>query len=295
MKNKYKNITIPYDVWNDKEKYVTYYYKDKEYNKINKVLVAFVDFELSYHFDANGITKEVHSFEEVIESLLVNYKNFYISRKYRDEYSNNEYEYITKLKQALLKNKLKLFYDEPREKFNIFNHKHKQAFDEIYNKYKDVVIPKKVKCKTYNRKYYVVGGRMYSSVLTALDQVFDYSLFYEYGGSPRVNSNASFHQHDFTTILSDIFSNFDKFKIYAYQKDFYSKQELLLIDLITKKLKQMKYQPVHKKYDEEYIQEYNYLINNRRYLKILFFNIKEKIDTRRFNRKDLENHKIKED
>jgi hypothetical protein len=296
MKNKYKNITIHYEVINTKEKTITYYYKDKEYTKLSKVIKAFVDFELTYHFDENGITKEVHSFDEVIESLLVNYKNFYISRKYREEYSEYEYDYITKLKQSLLKNKLHLFYDEPRERFyRLSDYKHRKAYNEIYDKYKDLAIPKKVRNSVYKRKYFVVGGRMQYSVISALDEVFNESLYYEYGGSPRGNSNASTHQHDFNTIITDIFKNYDIFKIYAYQKVCYSSQELVLIDLIMKKLKSMKYVPVKNQYDEEYMQEYNYLINNNKFIRLFFFNIRDKIATRRFNRKDLENHKIKED
>ncbi len=296
MKNKYKNITIPYHVYDPKEKYTCYYYKDKEYTKLNKLFNDFVDFELTYHFDENGKTKEVHNYNEVIESLLVNYKNFYISRKYRDEYSDSEYEYITKLKEALLKNKLKVFYESrfPKE-FGLFDFRHKKAYKEIYDKYQNVVVPKRVKSTVYNRKYFVVAGIMYDSVLFALDQVFNYSLYYEYGGSPRANSNASHHQHDFDAVIIEIFRNFDEFKIYAYQKDFYSKQELYLLDLISKKLKKMNYTPVKSQYDEEYMNEYNYLVNNRKFIKLFFFNIKDKIETARFNRKDLENHKIKED
>ncbi len=296
MKRKFKNITIPYIDVNAKEKTITYYYKDKEYTKLNKVLKAFVNYELTYHFDENGKTKEVHNFEDVIESLLINYKNFYINRKYRKEYSDSEYEYISKLKQSLLKNNLKIYYDEPKKIFwRLSEWKQRKAYNEIYDKYKDVVVPKKVKSTIYNRKYYVVAGRMHFSVISALDEVFNYSLYYEYGGSPRAHSNASFHQHDFMTIISDTFSNFDKFKIYAYQKECYSEQELLLIDLILKKLKKMNYKPIKKHYDEEYIQEYNYLVNNRKYVRLLWFNVKESLAEHRYKRKDLDNHKQKEE
>ena len=57
----------------------------------------------------------------------------------------------------------------------------------------------------------------------------------------------------------------------------------------------MNYTPVKSQYDEEYMNEYNYLVNNRKFIKLFFFNIKDKVQTARFNRKDIENHKIKED
>lgn len=296
MQNKYKNITIPYKTFNKNDNYTYYIYKDKEYTKLNELMKDFIDFELTYHFEANGTLKTVHNFNDVIESLLVNYKNFYISRKYKEEYSDSEYEYITRLKQALLKDKLKLSY-KPRfeQTFKFYEKKHKEAYEEIYEKYKKIIVPKKVKSTIYNRKYYVVAGIMYESVIHALDEVFNYSLYYEYGGSPRGGSNASFHEHDFETIIYSIISNFDKFKIYSYQRELYSNQELYLMDTMMKKLKKMKYKPVSNRYDEEYMHEYNYLVNNRKYIRLFFFNMKDSLEERRRKRKDLENHKLKEE
>ena len=136
---------------------------------------------------------------------------------------------------------------------------------------------------------------MYESVIHALDEVFNYSIYYEYGGSPRGESNASYHEHDFATIISDMFTNFDDFKLYKYQKQLYSSQELYLIDLITKKLNKVNYKPVDPIYDEEYMHEYNYLINNKKYIKLFFFNIRDHIAEKRYERKNLNNHKLREE
>ena len=73
MKNKFKNITIPYKYYNKKDNYTCYIYKDKEYTRLNELFKDYVNFELTYHFEANGNLKTVHNFDDVIDSLLTIY------------------------------------------------------------------------------------------------------------------------------------------------------------------------------------------------------------------------------
>lgn len=293
MKSKYKNIVIPY-LHFDKKRNSTYYiYNDKEYFKLSDLTKAFIKYELTYHFDANGKTKEVHNLWEVIEQVIKYPKDFHIPRKYYEEYSDDERQYILKLKQSLLKNKLKLLETNKFEDFKWYQKKDKEIYEEIYQKYYNVVIPKKIYIPYYDRKFYIVGGNMYEDIIGALDEIYNNSMYYAYGGSPRVQTNSSFHGHNFNEIFEGVIYNFDKFKIYDYQKECYSKQELYLLELMRKKLKELGYNPVTRDYDNDSYNEYVYLKENHKYLSLLLYNIKESLKERKFKREKLNSHKQK--
>lgn len=296
MKSRYHNITVPY-LYFDKKRNKTYYiYKDKEYIYLNDLTKAFIDFELTYHFETDGKLKEVHNFDDVIEGLLNNYRDFHIARKYLSEYSENELNYLHKLNNALLKDRLKLNYDYSKmpATFKPSEKKYQKAYYEAMRKYANVIKPRKVTIATYNEKFYVVGGIIQENIISALDQVFDYSLYYEYGGKPRSTSNASFHEHDFKSIISSIFSNYNNFKLYKHQYDCYSKQEIFLITEILDKLKKMNYKVVSRNYSNLDYEEYFYLKDNHKYFSLLLFNIKDYFKDKEYEKERLEAHKIKE-
>ena len=85
MKRKYKNITVPYFYFDDKNNNSYFIYQDKEYTKLNELFKDFIDDELTYHIEVKDKQKEVHNLEDVVELLINNYKTFKIPRKYYEE------------------------------------------------------------------------------------------------------------------------------------------------------------------------------------------------------------------
>jgi len=296
MKNKYRNITIPFLYYNKNKHRTFWIYKNKEYTNLNEVTKAFIDFQLTYHFEIDGRIIEVHNFDDVLENLLIYPKDFYIARKNLSEYSENELTYINKLTDSLLKDTLSLRFDytEFGLNFKLFERKHRKAHEEALRKYAKVIKPRRVTIDAYRDKFYVVGGTIQENIISALDLVFDYNLYYEYGGKKRNTSNSSFHEHDFKTIISSIFSNYNKFKIHKYQYDCYSKQELFLIKEILNKLKEMNYQEVKRQYTNLDYEEYFYLKDNHKYLSLLLFNIRDYLKDQEYEKERLNAHKIKE-
>ena len=73
MKRKFKNITVPYFYFDDKNNNTYFIYQDNKYYKLNDLFKAFIDEELTYHIEINKKIKEVHNLEDVAELLINNY------------------------------------------------------------------------------------------------------------------------------------------------------------------------------------------------------------------------------
>ena len=73
MKRKFKNITIPYFYFDDKNNTTYFIYQDNKYYKLNDLFKSFIDEELTYHIEINKKIKEVHNLEDVAELLINNY------------------------------------------------------------------------------------------------------------------------------------------------------------------------------------------------------------------------------
>ncbi len=296
MKRKLKGITIPY-LYYDKSKNYTYYiYKDKEYTNLDKLFTDFVGSYLTYHFNINEKTHEVHNLSEVLEALLKNKKSFSIPKNYKEEYSKEEYAYITKLQDRLLNEKLKIENNQLYEhKFtikNIFEYRLFKFTKEIFEKYKKIAIPKKIHSNIFNHDYYVVAGSAYESIYHALDEVFDDSLYYQFGGTKKENNRSHFHSHNFDDLISLIFERSSKFKIHVFQQEFYSKQELEFLNKLADKLKKMKFHSVERNIDELDYEEYFYLKDNKKYLSLLIHNIRFYKEEKKYRNDVLNSHKI---
>lgn len=296
MKRKLKGITIPY-LYYDKSKNYTYYiYKDKEYTNLDKLFTDFVGSYLTYHFNINEKTHEVHNLSEVLEALLKNKKSFSIPKNYKEEYSKEEYAYITKLQDRLLNEKLKIENNQIYEhKFtikNIFEYRLFKFTKEIFEKYKKIAIPKKIHSNIFNHDYYVVAGSAYESIYHALDEVFDDSLYYQFGGTKKENNRSHFHSHNFDDLISLIFERSSKFKIHVFQQEFYSKQELEFLNKLADKLKKMKFHSVERNIDELDYEEYFYLKDNKKYLSLLIHNIRFYKEDKKYRNDVLNSHKI---
>ncbi len=296
MKRKLKGITIPY-LYYDKSKNYTYYiYKDKEYTNLDKLFTDFVGSYLTYHFNINEKTHEVHNLSEVLEALLKNKKSFSIPKNYKEEYSKEEYAYITKLQDRLLNEKLKIENNQLYEhKFtikNIFEYRLFKFTKEIFEKYKKIAIPKKIHSNIFNHDYYVVAGSAYESIYHALDEVFDDSLYYQFGGTKKENNRSHFHSHNFDDLISLIFERSSKFKIHVFQQEFYSKQELEFLNKLADKLKKMKFHSVERNIDELDYEEYFYLKDNKKYLSLLIHNIRFYKEDKKYRNDVLNSHKI---
>ncbi len=296
MKRKLKGITIPY-LYYDKSKNYTYYiYKDKEYTNLDKLFTDFVGSYLTYHFNINEKTHEVHNLSEVLEALLKNKKSFSIPKNYKEEYSKEEYAYITKLQDRLLNEKLKIENNQLYEhKFtikNIFEYRLFKFTKEIFEKYKKIAIPKKIHSNIFNHDYYVVAGSAYESIYHALDEVFDDSLYYQFGGTKKENNRSHFHSHNFDDLISLIFERSSKFKIHVFQQEFYSKQELEFLNKLADKLKKMKFHSVERNIDELDYEEYFYLKDNKKYLSLIIHNIRFYKEDKKYRNDVLNSHKI---
>lgn len=295
MKLKYKNITIPYLVY-DNIKGPYYIYNNKEYTDYNKLFNDFLGSYLTYHFVIKDKEKEVHNLSEVLEELIKYKEDFSIPRKYRDEYSKDEYKYINLLKKQLLDNTLKSEYT-PKKDFNYSKKEYgsKKIFNfskEVYEKYKKTIVPKKIYSEDLKRYFYVTSGEYYYTIYRALDNVYNNSLYYQFGGTKSQNNRSHFHSHNFEELIDMIFKVSSKFKIHVSQREFYSEQELIFLEKLSKKLKAMKFQSIEQQYDNIEWQEYNYLKDNKKYLSLLIHNIKYYNKEKKYKKEVLRSHKI---
>lgn len=296
MKLKYRNITVPYKAY-DKSKKLSYYiYKNKEYTDYNELFTDFIGSYLTYHFEIKDKEKEVHNLSEVLEALLKHKEDFDIPKKYQEEYSPEEYKYITLLKKKILANSLKLADESDKEfiysKSEYGNKKNFHIAKQVYEKYKKLTIPKKVHFPELDLDYYVVAGSYFYSIYHALDQVYDNSLYYQFGGTKSQNNRTHFHSHNFEELVDMVFKKSNKFKIHVSQSEFYSKQELEFLEKLSEKLKNMKFRSVEQNYDKIDVQEYNYLKDNKKYFSLLIHNIKYHNINRQYEKAVLKSHKI---
>lgn len=295
MKLKYRNITIPYRIYDSKQNYTYYIYKDKKYTDLNKLFNDFLGSYLTYHFQLKDEIKEVHNLYEVVEALVKNKEHFKIPKKYHEEYSDDEYKYLFELQKKLLNDKLKIEYDKDFEfkysKKEFGNHKYFNFSKEIYNKYKKVKVPKKIHSEIYDNDYYVVAGRAYDNIFSALGEVYDNDLYYQFGGTKNQNNRTHSHAHNFEDLIWMIFSNSSKFKIHIFQRQFYSAQELEFLSKLSEKLKKLKFHSVEHSIDID-VEEYFYLKDNKKYLKLFYYNIKYYLADKKAQKEKLKAHKI---
>ena len=261
MKAKYRDITVPYRIFDSKENYTYYIYKDKKYTDLNKLFTDFLGFYLTYHFNIKEKEKEVHNLSEVLEAVIKHKENFSIPNKYKKEYSTDEYKYIKDLLSKLIKNLLKAEYEPDKEfkkRLKDIAHWKQIDFEKIiYEKYSKVYVPRKIHFKEFNRDYFVVAGSYYESVYGALDQVYDNNFYYQFGGTKSRNNRSHFHSHNFDDLIAMVFNTSSKFKIHSNQREFYSEQELEFLTKLSAKLQKMKFHSPEQTYDtldaEEYI------------------------------------------
>jgi len=293
MKRKFKNITVPYKYYDKKENYTYYIYKDKKYYDLNKLFKVFLGSYLIYHYEIKDKIKEVYNLSDVLYDLIQNYDTFNIPSKYKKEYSTMEYEFINNLQKTLKDNKLNPPYvNKFSYEGRIVDSKNYQFTKNVYYKYKDVKIPKRIKSDIYHHNYYVVGGTYYESLYYALDDVYGDYLEYQFGGTKKINNRTHLKAHNFDDLISLIFSNTNKFIIHVFQQEYYSKQELDFLNLLADKLNNMGYKSVQRKYNSLNTTEYNYLKDNHKYFKLLIHNIRYKKEERKYQKEILKSHKL---
>ena len=295
MKYKYRNITVPYRVNNNKTPYMYYIYNDKEYTDLNKLFTDFLGSYLTYHYELKGKEKEVHNLSEVVEAVVKNPEDFKIPKKYQEEYSEDEYKYIFTLQKKILNKNLKL--EAPaEEEFNhrlsdFGNKKLYNFYKEMFEKYKNVKMPKKVHSDTYNVDYFVVAGRVYEDIFGALGEVYLNDLYYQFGGTKNPNNRTHSHAHNFEDLINMVFIDNSKFKIHVFQRQFYSNQELEFLSKLSDKLKKMKFHSAERKQNID-VEEYFYLKDNKKYVRLFFHNIKYYLADREYQKEVLKSHKI---
>ena len=296
MKLKYKNITVPYRVCNDKkENYIYYIYNDKKYTDLNKLFTDFLGSYLTYHYEVKGKEKEVHNLSEVVEALLKNKNDFKIPKKYKEEYSESEYQYIFELQKRLISENLKIEDNldiEPKySKLGFITRKEYKFYKEVYDKYKNVKIPKKIHSNIFKHDYYVVAGRAYETIFGALSEVYNNEMYYQFGGTKNPNNRTHLHSHNFEDLVSMIFDYSSNFKIHVFQREFYSKQELEFLTKLSDKLKSMKFHSIERSMNID-VEEYFYLKDNKKFLKLFIHNIKYCIAENKYQKEKIKSHKI---
>lgn len=292
MQRKYKNITVPYRYFNQNKNYTCYILNDKEYFDLNELFKDFIGCYLTYHFEVKENVYEVHNLSEVIEALIKNKDTFKIAKEYKVEYSEDELKYLKSLQKALLNDKLKIAYENTRE-INMKDYSTRSSYilaKEVYDKYRKVVIPKKVKIN--NCEYYVVAGEYFESIYHALEIVFDSNLYYQFGGTKKENNRNHLHSHFFDDLISLIFTNSEQFKIHVFQKQYYSQQELDFLSKLSEKLRSMNFHSVTFNPDRIEYEEYWYLKDNKKKLRLIVNNLKWRKLNKEYKKAVLDSHKI---
>lgn len=294
MKLKYRNITVPYRIYNTKGNYFYYIYQNKKYTDHNKLFTDFLGSYLTYHYEIKDKLCIVHNLNEVLESLLNNPKDFNIPKNYKEEYSQDEYKYIIKLKDKLLNNDLKKL-ENNNKTLELKDFKNKKQYNfakEIYEKYKNIKFPKKVHSDEFNKDYYVLAGEYYETIYAALREIYEDDLYYQFGGTKTQNNRSHFHSHNFEDLISMIFDYSNKFKIHVSQREFYSEQELEFLKVLSIKLKKMNFHSVERTHNSLDYEEYFYLKDNKEYIRLLIHNIRYTISERKYQKEKLKSHKI---
>ncbi len=296
MKFKYRNITVPYFYYDKKENYSYYIYNDKKYSDLNTLFNDFLGFYLTYHYKIEDTEQEVHNLNDVVEAVVKYKEKFSIPTKYKKEYSNEEYKYITKLQKALVNNELKLYPQPERElkysKREFDNRKNFEFTKKIKEKYDKIVIPKKIHSEEYDKDFFVAGGEYFQKIVNALDLSFDGSFYYQFGGTKNQNNRTHFHSHNFDDLIAMVFDMPSKFKIHTNQSEFYSAQELELLTKLSEKLRKLKFQPPVYKNDPGEMDEYCYLKDNNKFIRLFFHNLKYERKYRKHKKAVLEAHKV---
>jgi len=299
VKRSFKNINIPYHYYDKVKLRSGYIYNNKEYFDLNLLFNDYVGSYLTYHFEINNELKEVHNLSDIANYMLENYETFEIPDKYKDEYSQDEYKYFNSLKRDLLNDKLEKspFMYRPMKFKDIFKYPIDYLVFLELKKYKDVSMPKKIYSKILKRDVYVLYGEFYENAMYALTSIFYGSFYYQFSGDGVENSCEHSHQHDFEAVIDDIFSNFDNFIIYDFQKQFYSKQELDFIDKLVNKLKEDNYTSIfYKKSNDDFdktYEEYKNFKDNKKHFKLFILNIKDYFKSKKFKKDVINSHKTK--
>ncbi len=296
MKLKYKGITVPYRVYDNKENYTYYIYNDKKYTDLNKLFMDFLGSYLTYHFNIKDKEKEVHNLSEVLEAVIKYKEDFSIPNKYKKEYSTDELKYIKDLKTKLVKNELKAEYEPDKEfKKSLKDIKHWKQIDFekfVYEKYSKVYTPKKIHSEYFDKDYYVVAGSYYEDIYGALEQVYNNSFYYQFGGTKSRNNRSHQHSHSFDDLVARVFNTSSKFKIHTNQREFYSEQELEFLTKLADKLQKMKFHSPEHIQDTLDAEEYIYLKDNRKYFSLLINNIRFYKNYKKYEKEKLNAHKI---
>jgi len=298
MKKVLKNTNIPYHTYDKKDICSCYIYNNKKYYDLNLLFNDYIASYLTYHFKISNKLITVHNLNEVAIFLLENYKTFSIPDNYIIEYSKSEYEYFIKLQNHLLKNQLnreRLNHKKMKFKYILKYPKDYLVSLEI-KKYKDTNIPKKIYSKILKREIYVLYGNFYNDIFYSLYYIFNGSFYYQFNKDGIEDNSNHSHSHYFEEVIDKVIKYFDEFKIYDYQKQFYSKQELDFINKLLKKLKQDKFTSIHYKnyydYFDKTYEEYK-LIPNKTRLKLFIFNIKDYFKSKKLEKEIIKSHKTK--
>lgn len=303
MKRKYLNITIPYKYYNNKTLENGYIYKDKFWTNLNDLFWNFLGSFLSYHVLVNNEEIEVHSLEEVIYYLTKYPNNFEIPNKYKNEYSNIEYKSINKFHKDLLNNNLEIieYYPLKKWRFRKFDdYRWYRALKEA-QKYKDVIFPIKVYNKVYKREVYVLRGEIYKSLIYALEHISRLSFYYQYNGDGKKDSYNHNHSHEFELVIDRVIEDKD-FKIYDFQEEFYSKQELELIKKLQLKLTKMNFERIDLYYNslnknnlkKKWYDKIRNYEKEKKYLRAFIYEKKVRYLENKIKKYNLSNYKIKE-
>lgn len=292
MKKLYKNINIPYHYYDNRLLLSGYIYNDKKYFDLNELFTDYLGSYLTYHFKINNELKEVHSLCDIVNVLFENYQGFSIPKVYIDEYSEDEYKFITRLHQDLLNNKL--IKGKPLNRKMTFKDILKNPIQYLVNQevkiYKNLSTLKKVYSKVLKRNIYVLDGNYYENFF----DIAYYCCYYQFNGDGIETSYNHTHEHDFEDVIRELFETFDDFIIYDYQKQFFSKQELDFINKLIKKLKNDNYTSKYYKTNDEdkkLSEEYHYLHKNKKYFKLFIFKIKDNYRVKRYNKILINSHK----
>lgn len=296
MKRKFKGITIPYLYYDKDSNYTFYIYKNKEYTDLNKLFTNFVGFYLTYHFMLSDQEYEVHNLSEVLDYLLKNPDTFSIPKKYKKEYSLDEYNYIIELQDRILNKLLKIDDKENyQSKFSLKNIQNPKLYHftkTIQDKYKNIIVPKKIRSDIYHHYYYVVAGNAYQDIYHALNEVYSNSLYYQFGGTKNENNRTHLHSHSFEDLIKLIFSSSTRFKIHVFQQKYYSEQELKFLTILADKLKELNFTSIERDYKYLDPEEYFYLKDNKKFISLLIYNLKYNKYEKEYQKAVLESHKI---
>lgn len=297
--NKYRNITIPY-FYNYKKKYSeTYIYKNKYWFNLNDLFIEFLGFYLNYHIKINENIVVVHSLEEVASTLLLNYPNATIPKKYKNEYSSKEYLFFEKMLCNIneLKQDRKIILNMENITFSLKDYWWYKANKSVRKENKTNLLYQTYS-KVYHENVWVLNGTI-TPLLRAIEEICNIGFYYQYSGDGKNEYSYHEHQHEFENVIKDVFFLGEKFVVYDFQKQFFSKQELFFLKALKAKLENIGYiVDFTKNYNENFYysdlcQIYWQLRDQNRKIQayLVFRKIKKK--HKKLQKMFLKNHKIK--